>query len=80
MPVIRYRDVSGMPSALIGEADIAPADGLRLACELSSTASRLAGPSDRPRGVRPHPMLAHTTVSRPSTSDEARGAPGASAP
>lgn len=60
MPVIRYRSVADMPSALIGDDDMTPAEGLRLACELSQTAQRLAGTRNTPNGVRRHPALTGT--------------------
>ncbi|CAN5857768.1 hypothetical protein BH23ACT10_BH23ACT10_36080 [soil metagenome] len=64
MPVVRYRDVANMPSALIGDDDMTPAEGLRLACELSETAIRLAGPAARSCGVRPHPRLTSPNCDR----------------
>ena len=54
MPVKRYRDVADVPPAILGDDDMTATDGLRLACQLSVTALRLAGRSDCPRGVHPH--------------------------
>lgn len=67
MPVMRYRSVADMPSALRSDNDdndMTPAEGLRLACELSETAIRLAGPQSTPSGVRPHPALTSPETDR----------------
>ena len=71
MPVVRYRSVADMPSALIGDDDMTPAEGLRLACELSETALRLAGTPDTPSGVQRHPALADADPDRPTSSPRA---------
>lgn len=55
MPVIRYRDVSQLPPAILGEAEMTPTEGLRMACDLSSAALRLAGstaPTERVRKLQ----------------------------
>lgn len=68
MPVVRYRSVSEMPSALSGDHEMTSAEGLRLACELSETAIRLAGSEPTPSGVRPHPRLTPTDSARTAES------------
>jgi hypothetical protein len=51
MPVARYRGVEDMPSAFQGGAAMTPAEGLRLACELSDTALRLSRSGPPPTRV-----------------------------
>ena len=60
MPIKRYRDVADMTPAMLGDEHMTATEGLRLACELSVTAQRLAGPAVRKRGVHPHPSLSAT--------------------
>ncbi|MBW3604878.1 MAG: hypothetical protein KY460_08205 [Actinobacteria bacterium] len=73
MPVVRYRGVEDMPSALQGDDGMTPAEGLRLACELSDTALRLAGHQPAQRGVRRHTRLTtiddDQSVDRSATTD-----------
>lgn len=52
MPVKRYRDVADVPPAIIGADDMTPTEGLRLACQLSVTALRLAGHTAGGSGVQ----------------------------
>ena len=64
MTVKRYRDVADMPPAILGDEDMTAAEGLRLACELSVTAQRLAGSTAPGSGVRLHPSLGAGTRPR----------------
>lgn len=68
MPLRRYRHINDVPSSLVVEGG--PAVGLRLACELSTLALRLAG--DRPpSGVYRHRSLVdaqwHRSSAEPSS-------------
>lgn len=69
MPVKRYRDVADVPPAILGDENMTATDGLRLACQLSVTALRLAGRTDRLRGVHRHRSLSSVTRTGSSGSE-----------
>jgi hypothetical protein len=71
MPLRKYRSVEGMPEAAFREAG--DASNLRIACELSATASRLA-PRRFPPGVHRYRSIALASEQREAWERASRAA------